>query len=761
MNLKTTFSFLLLFIINYSCKPVYEVDISQPSNETSPFHVFFINRNLNENLGAIVTDTSKREINYFYGDKNSRGTLVNVKQIVTYLPNKKRLINVELDENLFPQRIISLKNDSTLTIEFKNYDLKANTVDIDIYDTRNTLVQSSEKISCGNALLKFKEAKKILDSGKGLRLATGMSSANDDCSAFLNSMSTAANGIGCILGLAAVGPAILSAPTGIGLVFLAADIAFTIYTCTEFLDGITAIFRGECIDSSKMDKVASASECLLNVIQALKTLNISRLQGIISCATNAIDTLSDIVQEILHPTLPSGPNASTDYPGGRSFGDPNIVTFDGKSYSFNGVGEFIAVKSTTDNFEIQVRQEELKSRSSSGSISWNTGLAINTGSDRLCFYPGKYFINGTQYAYSSSINNSLQNDGSITGNSSTITINNGRGDIIKVFNHNDAIDYSIIPSTKRQGKMNGIFGDYNSNTDNDVQIRNSSIIDGSYSTLYPTFTDSWRINQDQSLFIYDGGKNTVSYTDKNFPRVPLVITASQRANAEQICKSAGVGPPFLEGCINDVVVTGDASIAKRAKDMQDENLLKSFDIKFGPNDDKSLLLVKFNADKYGPDYLLCEPFVYPEIFRSVSIVNGFESVIYMASETPDPRGSILSSQLALNFLSSGLGWTISGGSSYNYYDPMLNLLTAIDPKLFIFDGKIHKVAIQSTIDLATKLSSYKLLVDDVLLLERKDFAIRAFSVQDKLPFNLGVNLKFGSATGAPNVKLYRWSFKSY
>jgi|GEM_PF-5967145 len=446
--------------------------------------------------------------------------------------------------------------------------------------------------------------------------------------------------------------------------------------------------------------------------------------------------------------------------GGKSFGDPNIVTFDGKSYSFNGVGEFVAVKSTVDNFEIQVRQEELKNRSSSGSISWNTGLAINTGSDKLCFYPGKYFINGTQYAYSSSVNNTLQNDGSVTGNTSELTVN-VNGDIVKVFNRKDAIDYSVVPSARRQTKMIGIFGDFNEDDKNDVRIRNGNTIDGSYNTLYPTFTDSWRINQAQSLFVYDSGKNSASYTDKNFPRVPLVITTSQRASAEQACKNAGVRAPFLEGCINDVVATGDVSFAQHAKELQDESTIRSFDIKFGPNDDKSLLTSQINSGSYGTDYLLCGTgTVSPEIQRPVSIINGFETNIYMASETPDPQKSILASSLSLHVL-SGLTWTVSGGSNYNYYDPILNLQRSIDPKVFIFDGKIHKVTIQSNIDLATKLSSYKLLVDDAIILEKKDFTIRAYNLQNKLPFSSGISLKFGAASGAANVKLYRWSFKTY
>src|SRR5438128_1639732 len=120
MNLKTAFSYLLLFIVSYSCRQVYEVDISQPTKDISPYHVFFLNKSLGDNLGVIVTDTNKREINFFYGNKNAKGHLVDIQQIVTYLPEHKLLVNFDLDENFFPKEITSSRNDTVITIQFKN-----------------------------------------------------------------------------------------------------------------------------------------------------------------------------------------------------------------------------------------------------------------------------------------------------------------------------------------------------------------------------------------------------------------------------------------------------------------------------------------------------------------------------------------------------------------------------------------------------------------------------------------------------------------
>ncbi|AQG78553.1 VWD domain-containing protein [Spirosoma montaniterrae] len=762
MNLKTAFSFLLLFIVNHSCKQVYDVDVTQDTSEASPFHVFFIDRSLNDNLGVIVTDTNKREINLFYGDKNSKGSLVNVRQIVTYLPEQKLLFSFELNENLLPQKITSIKNDTTITVQLKNYNLKTNTVDVEIYDTQNTLIQSRTDVSCGEALLKFKEVKRQFDIEKGLRVAAGEGSNNDDCNTTLGKISYYADGLQCLLGSVGTGLSLFAAPVtgGLSLFLTGVGAVFTAANCSSFHETRMKLNNGECIELGplngiqQLDVSTTCSGILYDFAKGKKT---QVIVGTVLCLTGMLDATAKLLKEKFNPPgLPNDPTFPTSNVFGKSFGDPNIVTFDGKSYEFNGVGEFVATKSSTDNFEIQVRQEELKSRTSSGSVSWNTGLAINTGNDKLCFYPTKYFINQTPYTYSSSIDNVLQSGGSITGDSKTFVVSTGNGDVVKVFNRGDALDYSIIPGTQRQGKMIGIFGNYDKQTDNDLQVRNGTLINGAYGSLYPNFTNSWRIAQNQSLFVYDVGKNTDSYTNRSFPRAPLVISASQRASAERVCRDAGVKAPFLEGCINDVVATGDAGIAQRAKDLQEESIVKTFDIKFGPNDDKSLLKQAFSSNQYGTEYLLCNSVTYPAINRPISVVNGFETTIYLASESPN----IIPSELSFNLGRYEWHWSVKALNSvgrYRFYDPLLYLFMGIDSNIAIFDGKLHKVVIQSAINLGAKTSTYRVYFDDILVSENVNFTIRRYRPQDELL----VNHQNVSLTVNNTVKLYRWSFKSY
>lgn len=475
------------------------------------------------------------------------------------------------------------------------------------------------------------------------------------------------------------------------------------------------------------------------------------------CKADSIDPTKD-------PIIPT-----EVFEGGTSFGDPNLVTFDGKPYGFNGAGEFVAVKSTTDNFEIQVRQEELKNRSAGGSVSWNTGLAITTGSDRLCFYPNKYFINGTQYAYNANINHTLAGGGNVSGDNRTITVSNSTGDLIKVFNEGDMLNYSVIPNIQRQGKMIGLFGDYNKDQANDLKLRNGTPIDGSDKSLYPTFTDSWRIAQAQSLFIYDAGKNTNSYTDRNFPRSPLVINASQRASAEQTCKNAGVVSPFLEGCINDVVATGSVNSAQWAKALQEETVLRSFDIKFGEKEDKSMYDLRqgiFGKSlEFGENHLLFKPGLEDLTMKHpIVLTRNFETTFYYSTSKYSDVGQ-LSIGLSPNydvtihrpFLTFDILKVESLESSlidYIIKDDRVAKIPLQAPHLF--DGKIHKVYIKYIFNSDYTKVSREVFIDNFKISELKDVQIE----YNPLKINY-IQIYNRFPAGDSNVgKLYRWSFKS-
>ena len=45
----------------------------------------------------------------------------------------------------------------------------------------------------------------------------------------------------------------------------------------------------------------------------------------------------------------------SNVPVGWGWGDPHITTIDGRRYTFNGVGEYVLLRTTSSNFEFQGR----------------------------------------------------------------------------------------------------------------------------------------------------------------------------------------------------------------------------------------------------------------------------------------------------------------------------------------------------------------------------------------------------------------------
>ena len=281
---------------------------------------------------------------------------------------------------------------------------------------------------------------------------------------------------------------------------------------------------------------------------------------------------SSVIPQILNNAIQAGDKGlcdPNDSPA-HSTGDPHITTLDGLSYSFQGHGEFEAIKSATDNFEVQVRQEDV---GNTGKATMNTAVAIQTGTDVVCVIakPDRLYINNQLQNLGTFTTQSLKDGASVTkaseNASDVLNVRHKNGDLVKVrFRGSYLLDYSLYLAENRKTKVSGLVGDYDGNKNNDVQIRNGAVLSGQgslkFGDMYPTFADSWRITQTNSLFQYDAGKTTATYTQKDFPKEPISLTADQRAKAEGICRAAGVtNEPFLSGCIVDVGITGDASLA--------------------------------------------------------------------------------------------------------------------------------------------------------------------------------------------------------
>ena len=86
-----------------------------------------------------------------------------------------------------------------------------------------------------------------------------------------------------------------------------------------------------------------------------------------------------------------------------------------------------------------------------------------------------------------------------------------------------------------------------------------------YVMLYGQFADAWRVTDATTLFDYDSGKSTASYTIKPYPTETKVLTLADLSPAQlaagQAACSAITDSRLRDQCVFDVGVTGDAGFA--------------------------------------------------------------------------------------------------------------------------------------------------------------------------------------------------------
>jgi hypothetical protein len=130
---------------------------------------------------------------------------------------------------------------------------------------------------------------------------------------------------------------------------------------------------------------------------------------------------------------------------------------------------------------------------------------------------------------------------------------------------------SLHLADSRKGHVQGILGNFDGNAGNDLTLRTGgSVGQPTFDNLYPRFSDSWRISQTESLFDYEPGSTTQTFTDKSLPAHPISAGAlPNRAIAEALCAQAGVRTPrLLQDCTLDVGLTGQSAFAVGAAETE-------------------------------------------------------------------------------------------------------------------------------------------------------------------------------------------------
>ncbi|MFC7247205.1 VWD domain-containing protein [Catellatospora aurea] len=274
-------------------------------------------------------------------------------------------------------------------------------------------------------------------------------------------------------------------------------------------------------------------------------------------------------------TAPPPPPACTGAGCGHSTGDPHLRTIDGLRYDFQAAGEFVAVRDTAGAYEIQVRQEPVPG---SRIVAVNSAVAAKVDGDRV---EARMTTAGVELLVAGvptgpapaelAAPRQLPGGGEVrtaAGGDVELRWKDGSRLVIEPIGI-WGLALSVEPAQAYAGKLEGLLGDFNGKSDDDVRPRGGTPLGTrpSFAALYPAYADSWRIDAASSLFTYPEGKTTDSYTDRAFPEQDAATAELPNlASAEAICRELGVSDPeVLAGCVLDVALTGQPDFAVAAK----------------------------------------------------------------------------------------------------------------------------------------------------------------------------------------------------
>lgn len=249
-----------------------------------------------------------------------------------------------------------------------------------------------------------------------------------------------------------------------------------------------------------------------------------------------------------------------------ALGDPHLLTFDGRKYDCQAVGELTLARSTTDNFEVQIRTRPWRTRQDVSVIS---AVAARVGDNRIAFYvDGTTTLNQTPTVFGGGMT-ALSGGGAVYASSGGYWVVWPDTTEMQVAFGGDYIGVRLfVPRTRASG-LAGLCGNFDGSGANDLVTRDGYTVlspSPSFEQFYGTYVMSWRVASDDSdsLFDYGPAQTTKDFTDLTFPHVVAstsTLSAAERAAASTSCLAANVASSWFDSCLMDVGFTGDPYFA--------------------------------------------------------------------------------------------------------------------------------------------------------------------------------------------------------
>jgi hypothetical protein len=257
---------------------------------------------------------------------------------------------------------------------------------------------------------------------------------------------------------------------------------------------------------------------------------------------------------------------------GGSNGDPHLKTIDGSRYDLQAAGEYVMLRAPDGSIEVQARQEPRGTN-----VTINTALAARVNGHRVAFYvaeagPPTVLVDG-QGIEAGVAATDLGPGARLTQYPRGYELDFPDGTKLWALSVGSwGINLLVLPSNELRSNGRGLIAGVSSS----ARFRVPMLPDGStlpaptnrqdhYRLLYEVLAPAWRVTGATTLFDYDAGKTTDTFTVAGFPpeSAPLSnddVDPGALATAQTTC--AGVTDADLASqCAFDVAITGESQFA--------------------------------------------------------------------------------------------------------------------------------------------------------------------------------------------------------
>ncbi|XP_015769331.1 PREDICTED: mucin-like protein [Acropora digitifera] len=256
------------------------------------------------------------------------------------------------------------------------------------------------------------------------------------------------------------------------------------------------------------------------------------------------------------------------------FGDPHVITLDGRNYTFNGLGEYTMINVQDNFFQLQARTRLAKGGGTATVFSAAVAKEQNASIVQCNLKEEgglEVLIDGQifQEFYNLSNVSVILNDSVAVsrprGNSFLVTYPSGIS--VTVTDIQGSLSIVFAAPLSFQGQTKGLLGTWNDDQEDDFLTPDGSILPSNATgrQVHFNFGLKWQLSDNTTLFTYKPGESTSTFTNASF--IPIFLDEPIQFASDELRIAAELACQGDVNCMFDIASTGDLSVGESTKEV--------------------------------------------------------------------------------------------------------------------------------------------------------------------------------------------------